>query len=356
MTALSGLAWGFASLFVFRLAVGVGEASCAPAANSLLGDLFPAQQRGRAIAVFMLGLPLGLGLSYVVSGLIAHSLGWRAALFVAGVPGLLLGGLALGLPEPARGGAETHSEIEEQSTALPEAGQREIAILAVLRIPTMRWIIVSGALLNLNMYALGAFLTSLLMRYHGLDVAEANRLNGAIYGFGGGLGMLGGGWLCDRVVKRRVSGRLELAALAMALAVPCLWLALNAPRGQPFVFAAWLLPGCLGLYFYYSAAYATIQDVVEPRMRGTAMAVYFFVFYVFTAIGLFAFGWLSDHLARAALAGDVSSAEARALGLHGAMQAVPVLTFLLVGVLWAGSRSVAADHAQRERRANHGPA
>ena len=88
-------------------------------------------------------------------------------------------------------------------------------------------------------------------------------------------------------------------------------------------------------------------------MRGTAMAVYFLVFYVFMAIGLFAFGWLSDHLAREALTGDVSSAEARALGLHGAMQAVPVLTLLLVGVLWAGSRTVAADHERRERRAPH---
>ncbi len=348
MTALSGLAWGFASLFVFRLAVGVGEASCAPAANSLLGDLFPSQQRGRAIAVFMLGLPLGLGLSYVISGLIAHSVGWRAALFVAGVPGLFLGVLALWLPEPPRGAAEIRAD--GSAGAVPsQAARQESAVLAVLRIPTMRWIIVSGALLNLNMYALGTFLTSLLRRYHGLNEAGANGLIGAIYGFGGGLGMLGGGWLCDRVVGRRVSGRLELAALAMVLAAPCLWLALQAPRGQPFVFAAWLLPGCLGLYFYYSAAYATIQDVVVPRMRGTAMAVYFFVFYVFTAIGLFSFGWLSDHLARAALAGEAPADEARALGLHGAMQAVPIITLVLVGVLWAGSRTVAADHEQRQK-------
>jgi len=370
MTALSGLAWGFASLFVFRLAVGVGEASCAPAANSLLGDLFPSQQRARAIAVFMLGLPLGLGLSYVISGLIAHSVGWRAALFVAGVPGLFLGVLALWLPEPPRGAAETRADearedearegeapaephAENSAGASPSlassspAVRQESAVLAVLRIPTMRWIIVSGALLNLNMYALGAFLTSLMIRYHGLNAAEANGLIGAIYGFGGGLGMLGGGWVCDRVVKHRVSGRLELAALAMALAAPCLWLALQAPRGAPLVFAAWLLPGCLGLYFYYSAVYATIQDVVAPRMRGTAMAVYFFVFYVFTAIGLFTFGWLSDHLARQAQSGGASEDEARALGLHGAMQAVPIIAVVLVGVLWAGSRTVAADHERR---------
>src|SRR5215831_4751922 len=90
MTALSGLAWNFASLFVLRLGVGVGEASCAPAATSLLGDLFPSHRRGRALAAFMLGLPLGLGLSYLVSGHIAHTLGWREALYVAAAPGLLL--------------------------------------------------------------------------------------------------------------------------------------------------------------------------------------------------------------------------------------------------------------------------
>src|SRR5215831_16579199 len=277
MTALAGLAWNFASLFVLRLGVGVGEASCAPAANSLIGDLFGPLQRARAIAVFMLGLPLGMGLSYLVSGWIAHEVGWRAALFVAATPGLLLGVLAFCLPEPPRGAAEVHR------SAGPSRGS---AVLAVLRIPTMWWIILSGALLNLSMYALGSFLASLLMRYHGRNIAQANTIIALVYGFGGGLGMLASGWLCDRVVRRRVSGRLELATLAMVLGAPCLWLAVEQPPGNYLAFAAWLLPGCLCLYFYYSAVYATIQDVVPPSRRGTAMAVYFFVFYLVAAVGL----------------------------------------------------------------------
>src|SRR5262245_6166986 len=109
MTALSGLAPNFEWLFVCRLGVGVGEASCAPAANSVLGDLFPPEKRGRAIGVFMLGLPLGLALSYVVSGEIAQALSWQAALFVAGAPGLILAALALGLPEPKRGAMDAPS-------------------------------------------------------------------------------------------------------------------------------------------------------------------------------------------------------------------------------------------------------
>lgn len=335
MTALSGLADNFAELFACRLAVGIGEASCAPAANSLLGDLFPPAKRGRAIAVFMLGLPLGLALSYIVSGEIAAALNWRVALFVAGAPGLLLALLALGLPEPRRGGADATDNSPREPALRPA-----MALLAVLRIPSMGWIILSGALQNLAMYALGMFLTSFLMRYHGLDIKAANWIGGVAYGLGGGLGMLGGGWLCDRALGRGVAGRLWVGALAMALAAPCLWLALLMPRGEALGFAAVLLPACVCIYVYYPAVYASIQDIVPPTLRGTAMAVYFFVFYLIAAAGLYAFGWLSDTLAGRALAAGASAAEARALGLHDALHAVPVMLVLLVPVLRAAARSV----------------
>src|SRR6185295_4725558 len=70
LTAASGLAWNFASLFVSRLGVGVGEASCAPAANSLIGDLYPPRKRAVALSIFMLGLPIGIFLSLRLSGMI----------------------------------------------------------------------------------------------------------------------------------------------------------------------------------------------------------------------------------------------------------------------------------------------
>ncbi|MCI0464574.1 MAG: MFS transporter [Gemmataceae bacterium] len=339
MTGLSGLAWNFASLFFFRLAVGVGEASCAPAANSLLGDLFPKEQRARALSVFMLGLPLGLGLGYIVTGLIAQAWNWRWALFVAGVPGLVLGVLALGLPDPPRGAAELRPV---QAPRPAGSGVR-----AVLRMPTMWWIILSGALLNLNMYAFGAFLTSFLMRYHGLSLLDANLVNGLVYGFGGSLGLLWGGWLCDRIVRKRADGRLQLAAVAMLIGAPCLWLALQQERGDWLAFAAWLLPGCVCLYFYYASIYATIADIVPPTLRGTAMAVYFFVFYLFAAVGLYAFGWLSDHLRGLAEAAGSPDSEARALGLHGALHVVPALTLALVVVLLAAARTVPRDPQAR---------
>ena len=45
LTAASGMASSYRALFAARSGVGIGEASCAPASNSLIGDLYPAQKR-----------------------------------------------------------------------------------------------------------------------------------------------------------------------------------------------------------------------------------------------------------------------------------------------------------------------
>lgn len=344
-TFLSGLATGFWSLFALRLGVGVGEASCAPAGNSLIGDLFPREKRGRAIAVFMLGLPLGLGLSSFVSGEIAQHTewGWRAAFYVAGIPGLLIGLLCLFIPEPARGAAEAHS--------LGAASREGSAILGLLRIPTLRWIILSGALHNFNMYAIGAFLSPYLQRYHGQSVGEAGRISGINYSFGG-LGILLGGWACDWLVRRRISGRLEVCAVALAIGGPCIYLALLQPPNQPWAFAAWLLPGCLMFYVYYAGVYAAIQDIVEPARRGTAMGLYFLAMYFLgAASGPVVMGWLSDRFARADAqtgVGPVSEWN-KAVGLHNALFIVPALAVLLAVVLFVASRTITRDYQNLQR-------
>lgn len=245
LTAASGKAWSFGSLYAMRLGVGVGEASCAPTATSLLGDLFPEKHRARAMSVFMFGLPLGVGISLIVSGMIAHNWGWRTAFYVAALPGLLLGILSLFIPDPARGGVEKH--------AIGAARRPGSALALVLTTPTMVWIILSGALHNFNMYAIGAFLSSYLQRYHGLNVGSAGLVSGIVYGLGGGVGILLGGWACDKMVRRRISGRLEVGAVALLISTPCIFLALQAPQNDLWGFFPWMLAGCSLLYVYYSA-------------------------------------------------------------------------------------------------------
>ena len=89
------------------MGVGMGEASYAPAANSLIGDLFPAHRRSRAMGIFMLGLPLGLVLAFFTIGAMVKAFGsWRAPFFIAAVPGLILAIMMFFIKEPERGAAE----------------------------------------------------------------------------------------------------------------------------------------------------------------------------------------------------------------------------------------------------------
>jgi MFS family permease len=346
LTLGSGFAWNFWSLFALRLGVGVGEASCAPASGSLIGDLVTAKWRARAMSLFMLGLPLGLSLSFLVSGTIADRVGWQEAFFVAGLPGLLLAGAALLIADPPRGSAEPHAISHPDLPFFTVVGR-------VLALPTMWWIILSGALHNFNMYALGSFLASFLKRYHSVSVERAGQISALVYGFGA-LGIFGAGWLGDLAFRRGVSGRLNVAWLGLAAAVPCLLMALAAPTGSWQVAAAWLLPGCMLLYAYYGTVYATIQDIIEPKLRGTAMAIYFFAMYVLgAAAGPVATGWLSDYCARraAAAAGSETVTELhKAAGLHDAMYVVPVLNAALVVVLFAASRTVTRDYQRNQAR------
>ncbi|HEV2667289.1 MAG TPA: MFS transporter, partial [Blastocatellia bacterium] len=143
-TAASGMAWNYGSMFLARMGVGVGEAGCSPAGNSLIGDLYPANKRGKAIAIFMLGLPVGIFLSNMFSGVITKAYGWRSTFLMATIPGLLLAALALKIKEPLRGASE--AALSDGHTR--SLGEFILRYLRVLATPTMWWIILSGALHN----------------------------------------------------------------------------------------------------------------------------------------------------------------------------------------------------------------
>jgi predicted MFS family arabinose efflux permease len=346
MTGFSGFARSFGQLVVARLGVGVGEATCSPAATSLLGDLYPTSKRARAMSVFMLGLPIGLGLSAGIGGLLAQTYGWRATFFVAGVPGILCAVAAFGIFEPQRGMLEEHAIGAKRRSGSP--------YLTVLSIPTMWWVIASGALHNFNMYAIGSFIAPLVMRYHKVDIAEAGSYSMTIYGFSGIPGLLFGGVLADRLTKRFPSGRMVLASVMFLIASPLTYMALTAAPGDKMGFAVPMSFGVAAMYVYYSTTYSTIQDLVEPSLRGIAMATYFCAMYLLGAsLGPIAMGKLSDHftLAAAQAAGvtDVSIAALepfKGAGLHQAMYVIPILNVVLTGCMLIAARTVPRDIAK----------
>jgi predicted MFS family arabinose efflux permease len=341
MTASAGLATTYAILLLSRVGVGVGEAACAPTATSWLGDLFPQTRRSRVLALFMLGVPVGGALGFFFSGPIAQAYGWRAAMVFAAVPALLLVPALLMLQEPERGASESH-----------RAPQACGSMWSVLRIPTLWWIIASGALLNFSMYAIGTFLPAFLSRVHGLSLAKSGIATGVVYLAGGVSGGTLAGYLGDFIVQRRKDGRMLCAAVMALVAIPFACVGILQSAGSLFVAMAFLALTYSALTTYYGLVYSAIQDIVAPNQRGAAMAIYFMAMYMCGAsLGPLLTGKLSDVLAHraAALAGSATVTETfRATGLQQAMLIIPVLCIALAVVLFMGSRTIITDIARRE--------
>jgi MFS family permease len=257
-------------------------------------------------------------LSSAIGGPVAQAHGWRMALVLAAIPGLVLAPAVLWLREPER-------------PSPPAAGEGAAALPAVFW-----WIAASGAVVNFALYSFSTFLPAFLTRYHGMSVAQAGIWTGIGSGVSVILGALAAGLLGDRV-----KNRLYLAAGASLAAAGPVYAAIRMPAGSAES-AVWLAMAGYGLLqMYYGLVYAAIQDVVGPATRGRAMAVYFAVTYLGGASwGPLVTGRLSDFLARRSL---LAAEASRAVGLHDAMYVIPALAVVLAAVLWAaGRRQVAA--------------
>ncbi|ROL78396.1 MFS transporter [Pseudomonas vranovensis] len=344
LTAVNGMVGSFWSFLLVRMGVGIGEASYAPAANSLIGDLFPAEKRARAMGIFMLGLPLGLLLAFFTIGAMVQAFdSWRAPFFIAAVPGLLLALFMFMIREPARGAAE--------SVAISQAPV-DRPLRRVLNVPTFCWLVLAGLTFNFATYACNSFMVPMLQRYFLLSLQQAAVATGVIVGLTGLVGLTLGGWIADKVHQRFANRRLLFGALSMLIATLATAWALHAGRIEIGVFVAVFGVGWLFAYNFYTCVYTAIQDVVQPRLRATAMALFFAGLYLLGGgLGPVVVGALSDHFAVAAMqaAGAVQMSEAfKAEGLHGAMYLIPVALMLTLVFLLLASRCFSRD-AQRMR-------
>ncbi len=320
--------------------------TCAPAGQSLIGDLFPPTMRAKAMGVFMLGLPAGIFLAYISAGAIATKFGWRAAFWFACIPGILLALMALRIPEPKRGGLDPGRVV----TTAKDAVKSPFA--TVLGLPTMRWIIMSGIFHNFNMYAINSFNTPFLQRFHEMSLLNASYVSSISVGAVGAIGLLVGGWLADKMSAKRRNGRLVLSSAAMAIAAPCIFMAINQPKEAIAAYIIFMTMGTITMFVYYATVYTAIQDVIEPRLRGTAVALYFCFMYILGAsMGPVGTGFLSDHFAHKAMtdAGATVMTEAfKATGLHNAMYIIPILALAAAAVLFAASRTMDKDVRKQE--------
>lgn len=333
LTAVNGAVQGFWGFLLARMGVGIGEASYGPAANSLIGDMFPANHRARAMGIFMLGLPLGLLLAFFTTGAIVRTFdSWRAPFFIAAVPGIILALFIFMIREPKRGAAEV---IAVDSTAVTQP------IRKILAIPSMWWLTLAGLCYNFATYANTSFMVPMLQRYFALELSQAAMSVGVIVGVTGLVALPLGGWIADRLHVRMANGRLLFGAVSLLLTSLLTGIALAAGKIDVAVFVGLFAAGWVFAYNFYTCVYTAVQDVVEPRLRATAMALFFAGLYLLGGgLGPLIVGGLSDYFAQQAMlaAGASEINEAfRAVGLHTALYLVPVAmgftgVFLLIAM------------------------
>ncbi len=291
-TVLTGFARNYAQLFLSRAVVGIGEASYYPAGTSLMSDWFPKEQRARVMSLWGAGSTIGIALGYAGGGYIADALGWRAAFFIAGIPGLLLAFLAFQMREPLRGAVEKAGPAVARTA---EASFRKF--LDLLKIPTLRATIISQTLLFFVLASNAFWLPTVLQRRFEMSSTRAGLLSGAVIVVGGLIGTLAGGWLADRRALKSPSAHLETGIVGFLAGAVLIAIAIVSPLnvGPIPVFVPVFLVTVVCLYLYSGPFTAVAQNVVSPGLRASAVTLLLFIAHVFgDSHAPFDIGYLSD--------------------------------------------------------------
>ncbi len=267
-TAVCGLAQNFWQLFLARMSVGVGEAGGVAPAYSLIADLYPAQQRSRALAIFSLGIPFGSAFGVLFGGLIAARVDWRYAFLIIGVAGVLFAPLFKYIVrDPGHGRFD-----EAPRTTAPSLG----LVFRTIAAKPAFWLLGFGAgTASLVSYGLAFWVPSFLARSYGLEIEERSWIFAAILLVGGSAGIWFGGVAGDRLGNAHPRGYALVPAVAFTITLPAYLLAFSTDSLllSSFLF---LVPTALGLT-WLGPVVTAVTRLVPPEMRATAAALFLFI-------------------------------------------------------------------------------
>lgn len=347
-TLLSGWAPSYGWLLAARALVGIGEAAYACIVPAIIGDLFNARQRGRALAVFNAAIPVGMAFGYLLGGWAEAHWGWRSVFYIGALPGLLLALTLLATPEPERGAADRDETAPspmfqpgDELSSSPAAGfsaadvsvagasladssaagqplvpaaalqRARAAVLparglarppaagawrtyrALLSNPLFFYATFGMALTTFSLGAYSVWIPSFLIESRHLPTLRANLLFGVFSIFNGIVATLAGGWFADRRLRRHRGALYTVSAWSLILGLPVAALALFAPGPRwflPAIFFAEFL-----LLFNGGPMNAAVVNSVPAEVRATAMGLNLVIIHLLgDAVSPPLVGWLAD--------------------------------------------------------------
>ena len=286
MTAMGGAATSGLQLAIARTGVGIGEAAGTAPSVAMIAEFFSKNERPRALSLLNIGMPLGILAGIMFGGIANQWVGWRVALLVAGVPGLVVAALLqFTVPERKSGPADLAGKGPGVKSAL--------RLLAARR-SYMRCIagsFFSGFALN----ALFVWTPSLFRRVYHLAPSQIGMSVGLSLGLCGALGCYAGGIFVSRVGSRDDRWKAGQPALACLLALPFLITMLLVHDTR--VALACLCAGSFLLLSLLGPLYSVYQSVVPPSTRAFATAIHNFLGTIGgLGLGSLLVGMASDHL------------------------------------------------------------
>ena len=307
-TALCGFATGFWQFFVFRLGVGVGEAGGVAPSYAMISDYFPPHQRGRALSIYSLGIPIGLAAGALLGGILAAHVDWRWAFIVVGLTGVVIAPIfRLVVREPARGAFDPVAATERTSVW---------TVFGILAAKPSFWLLsFAAAFSSLCGYGLAFWVPSVLIRSFGFSLLTASQYIGSLLLIGGTIGVFAGGWLADRMGGRDRGVYAKLPAVAWAITVPLYAAGLmsGSPALSWFLF---LIPNGLNI-LWLGPVTTAVQHLVPPPMRATASASFLLINNLIgLGLGSTIMGRVSDAMTAAYGADALRYATVYALGFY----------------------------------------
>lgn len=290
MTVISGRAMNFTQLLLARVGVGIGEAGASPAAHSMISDYFPANKRATALAVYSMGIYIGILLGYLFGGWLDEFFGWRTALMVLGLPGILYSVFFyFTVKEPPRGYAENLSTNDAANYSL---GQ----VFGLLMSRKAFLCLAFGAGIHcFSVYGVGNWLPSFLARLHGMERGEIGTWLAIGSGGGGALGVWLGGYLTDKYGQEDRRMYLIIPTVAVVASIPILVLMLVTTNKYVVVGGNIVMKTLWS--FYLAPCIAMAHGMVGLRMRAMASAVFFlFLNLIGLGLGPLFIGMASDYL------------------------------------------------------------
>lgn len=290
MTAAGSLATSFLPLFGARLGVGLGEATLAPCAISIISDYFDRHRRARAISIYMSGTFLGAGLAFLLGGPLVQAItalpplqlgelppfrAWQTTFLLVGLPGLLLAVAMFSIREPVR---QDRVDLAAEGAAAEPAAR--MSLPAVFRYVLTRWrafgTLFVGSSCVVIMGSLSLWNVALFERTWGWGVRDVGLVTGAMFLTGGPVGTALGIWLTNRwIAAGRKDATLRALWTGLLIAVPGFALYPVAPTPQLAIAAMFF--AFVGQATAAAAGPATLTLIAPGQIRSQAIAIYYFV-------------------------------------------------------------------------------